>query len=73
VRHVLARGMDPNACTPDGRTLLHLAVSGGHVPVLRTLLASGADVNAVDRLGLSPLALALAREEPACSARSGGV
>jgi hypothetical protein len=41
--------------TCEGTTGLHAAAAGGHVDVIRFLIAAGADVNAVDRMGDSPL------------------
>ena len=39
----------------DKRTALHLAASEGHVEVVEMLLYYGANVNATDRMGFSPL------------------
>jgi ankyrin repeat protein len=44
----------------DGWTGLHAAAAGGHTDVIRYLVAAGADVNAIDRVGDSPLQLATA-------------
>eukprot|EP00127_Corallochytrium_limacisporum_P001073 Clim_evm11s37 gene=Clim_evmTU11s37 len=54
--------MDVNghACRDfDGRTALHLAVAAGHVDVVEYLIAKGADVNATDRYGTTPVRTAL--------------
>lgn len=40
----------------DSRTALHVAACEGHADVIKLLLASGADVNAHDRWGSTPLA-----------------
>jgi ankyrin repeat protein len=52
----LVAGGDPSATHPDdGTTLLHLAARR-HLPdVVRLLVAAGANVNALDRMGTSPL------------------
>ena len=47
--HVLGAGLSP----------LHLAAQGGHIDVLEALLATGADVNAIDLRGYTPLHLAV--------------
>lgn len=41
--------------TPDGRTPLHFACQKGSVPMVRVLLQHGADVNAQDHDGNTPL------------------
>lgn len=57
IRRLLA---DPAAAAPqaDGTTALHWAARHDDVGTARALLAAGADANAVNRYGLSPLALA---------------
>ena len=52
----LVAGGDPSATHPDdGTTLLHLAARR-HLPdMVRLLVAAGANVNALDRAGTSPL------------------
>ena len=47
---------DPNAPYPSGRTELHYAVRKGDLESVHALLARGADVNARDREGMTPLA-----------------
>ena len=47
---------DLNAPYPSGRTELHYAVRKGDLESIRDLLARGADVNARDRDGMTPLA-----------------
>lgn len=39
----------------DGRVALHLAAANGHVDCIRLLLGAGANANAVDRFGRTPL------------------
>ena len=48
---------DPNAPYPSGRTELHYAVLKGDLESIRNLMARGANVNARDREGVTPLAL----------------
>ena len=43
----------------DGTTALHEATRGGHVEVVKFLVASGANVNALNFSGITPLKLAL--------------
>ena len=43
----------------DGTTALHEATRGGHVEVVKFLVANGANVNALNFSGLTPLKLAL--------------
>ena len=43
----------------DGRTAMHLAAASGHADCLRLLLDAGADKDAVDRFGRTPLAEAV--------------
>ncbi len=51
-------GVDGAACTP-----LHLAAMGGHTSVIQSLLASGADIEALDEHAYSPLNLAIVMEQ----------
>lgn len=56
IRSLLADGVRPDACVSDeADTALALAVRGGHVAVVRTLLEAGADPNRRDVDGLTPL------------------
>lgn len=50
-----AAGIDLNACDYDARTALHLAACEGHLEVCKYLVSHDADVNAIDRLGGTPL------------------
>ncbi|HLI84530.1 MAG TPA: ankyrin repeat domain-containing protein [Bryobacteraceae bacterium] len=49
----LAAGADP-----DGTTALHWAVRGNDLKTAKALIEGGADVNAVNRYGITPIALA---------------
>jgi len=52
----LVAGGDPSATHPDdGTTLLHLAARRQLPDMVRLLVAAGANVNALDRMGTSPL------------------
>ena len=73
VESLLAGGLDVNARVCDeqgasvGPTALHAAVSGGHVGMVRRLLAAGAQVNAVTEEGITPLLLAAAHSQCECA------
>jgi ankyrin repeat protein len=61
---LLAAGADPNAKAPDGASLLHQAVTARQVAIIRTLVASGAKLDAVNKDNLTPLLLAEKPEPP---------
>ena len=48
-------GCPVNAIDYDARTCLHLAASTGNLAICEALLASGAEINAADRWGGTPL------------------
>ncbi|KAI9909064.1 hypothetical protein PsorP6_014956 [Peronosclerospora sorghi] len=52
-------GVDVNAADYDKRTPLHVAVSDGQVAIVTYLLACGANPNALDRWGRSPMDYAI--------------
>src|SRR5215471_5340463 len=59
VRTLLTRGEDVNAAQGDGMTALHWAARRGDLDVVKMLLAAGANVRAITRLGnYTPLLLA---------------
>lgn len=59
VRDCMRRnGEEPTQRDRDGRTVLHYAAAGGSEEVIRNLVAFGADVNARDRAGTTPLKVA---------------
>jgi len=64
---LLAAGADPNAKAPDGSSVLHQAVTAKQVPAIRTLVAAGAKLDAVNKDNLTPLLLA-EKPEPVRSA-----
>jgi hemoglobin len=60
VRALVRAGADVNACGGvTGATALHMAARRGHVEIARSLLDSGAAVNARDRKGDTPLQRAI--------------
>ena len=54
----LALGIDPNSAANSGETALHSTISGGFNKLISVLAGSGADVNAENRAGNTPLDLA---------------
>jgi ankyrin repeat protein len=61
---LLDAGANPNAKTTDGATLLHQAVTGRRVDMIRALVAAGAKLDAVNKDNLTPLLLAEKPEPP---------
>jgi ankyrin repeat protein len=55
VRALLARGANVHEKDDDNMTALHWAVVAHHTDAVKALLTGGADVNAVDRFGYTPL------------------
>lgn len=55
VKSILARGVDVNARTANGRTALMGAAFFGNERIVRLLMGYGADVNAADDRGITPL------------------
>ncbi|MDJ0974969.1 MAG: ankyrin repeat domain-containing protein [Planctomycetota bacterium] len=62
VKRALDAGTDPNAVPEDTWSALHIATLKGHEPVVKLLIARGADVNLV-QFGALPLHLALDRQD----------
>ena len=54
VKFFLDAGADKDMLTPEGSTLLHVAVEQGHYEVVAVLVQAGADVNK-EFNGMSPL------------------
>ena len=55
---VVAQGADVNAADASGGRLLHHAVTGGQILVVKRLITLGAEVNLTDAQGRTPLTLA---------------
>ncbi len=58
VASLLKQGVDANAPEPDGNTALHWSAHLNDVKTVQVLLSAGANVNALNRYGISPAALA---------------
>ncbi|MEZ5302424.1 MAG: hypothetical protein R3F11_17585 [Verrucomicrobiales bacterium] len=56
-RHDIAAGADPNVPDASGRTALHLAMDSpeGGTEVVDALIKAGADLNAIDHEGNTPI------------------
>src|SRR6266700_1255295 len=59
IRRYLKNGGDVNQRSENNDTLLHLAASNGYEEIAKLLLAHGADLNAQDLQGYTPLHLAV--------------
>jgi ankyrin repeat protein len=55
VGHLIKKGADPNETDRDGISLLAWAALGNHLDTVKVLLANKANVNTVDKLGMTPL------------------
>jgi ankyrin repeat protein len=55
MRLLIARGVDVNAAEAQGRTALHGAAQWGLTDVVKFLHSQGANIDAADRRGLTPL------------------
>ncbi|ETK77882.1 hypothetical protein L917_15619 [Phytophthora nicotianae] len=71
VKLLLARGMNPDACSGDGTTALHVCGQQAIDRAAQILLENGADANVCDRLGFTPLhwAVQMRREEVSTASR----
>ncbi len=63
VETLLKHGADQRRCVRDGHTALHSAASSGYTTLIASLLDYGADINARNDKGLTPLDLALDLEK----------
>ena len=57
VRTLLAQSVDVDAPQPDGATALHWAAHWNDLDTATLLIAAGANVNAMNELGVTPLSL----------------
>ena len=62
-RVAVGAGANVNVRALSGDTMLHLAVKGGQPHAVEFLLGQNADINAPDRAGRTPLAVALAHNQ----------
>jgi hypothetical protein len=59
VAAILKLGVDVNATNPAGDTALHVAAGAGQNSIVQLLAEAGANVNAKNQRGVTPLAAAL--------------
>jgi ankyrin repeat protein len=62
--HSLLSKTNVDSRDPLNQTPLHVAVFIGHLEIARDIISSGADINAEDGLGRSPLRLAIEQRRP---------
>ena len=55
VERMLQHGADPDQTWPDGMTGLHVSAQFGYLQMAAVLVGAGADINAIDLLGQTPL------------------
>ena len=67
VRKALQQNRDANASEADGTTALHRAVQLQRLDILQALIAAGANVNAKNAFGITPLAFSLTNGNSAIS------
>ncbi|KAK9497969.1 hypothetical protein O3M35_003861 [Rhynocoris fuscipes] len=64
VQRLLKRGSNPKLCGNCQQTALHMAAFGGHHEIIKLLIAYGADVNAIDGQGNTPIMYAIFEDHP---------
>ena len=64
IRALLAKGADPDARDPAGRTPAHVAAFASHDAALRALAAAGADMNALEDGRYDVLTIAAVADDP---------
>jgi len=64
LRALIDQKADINAAQPDGMTALHWAVRLDDLETAKLLIHAGANVQAVNRFGLTPLSLAARTPTP---------
>lgn len=65
IRALLAKGADPDARDPAGRTPAHVAAFASHDAALRALAMAGADMNALEDDRYDVLTIAAVADDPA--------
>jgi ankyrin repeat protein len=65
IRALLAKGADPDARDPAGRTPAHVAAFASHDAALRALAKAGADMNALEDDRYDVLTIAAVADDPA--------
>ncbi|XP_071959418.1 uncharacterized protein [Antedon mediterranea] len=66
---ILKKNVDPNTCTPFGRTPLHVAAFCGQIDILEILLSHGANVSLKDMDGNTPQDISASRGHTNCIRR----
>ena len=69
VRALLEKKAPIDGETPEGTTALLAALTNGHDEIATMLIEAGADLNRPNSSGLTPLIVAIARENLASSER----
>ncbi|MEJ2461327.1 MAG: ankyrin repeat domain-containing protein [Candidatus Thiodiazotropha sp.] len=59
IKSLLRLGADIESLNPEGRTALHLACLAGHFHLVKLLICEGANVNAIDNEGHTPIFMAV--------------
>lgn len=68
VKKWIRRGMDANAVSAWAESALHAAASGNQIETIRYLISSGAEIEARDFLGRTPLLIAVEKSFPGSAA-----
>jgi ankyrin repeat protein len=70
INAALTLGSDIDATTPSGETALHIASAQGYDTVVSLLVARGANLNARNARGLTPLGALVARKSPSGASKT---
>src|SRR5258708_7805203 len=65
VQRTLQQRNSPNEAETDGTTALHWGVQSDRLDIVQALIAAGANVNAKNQYGLTPLAWAMTNRKAA--------